>query len=178
MDPTIGQRQHEIANQKRRKGLKWGLIGALIVFALLQVQSLTQNYENPPVRQEPDWNSAQTRQLTVRACYDCHSNEVVWPWYGRLFPMSVMVREDVEKGREVLNFSEWGPDGFNTDVEDLVELVSKGEMPLPYYRILHPKAQLTDIETGQLIHGLMETLNTNNGPLDLDKANNTEARAH
>lgn len=174
MGTTVEYDKHQRDNRKRWQGIKWGIGVALVIFLLLQIRSLSQSYENPPVLQEPNWDSPQTRQLTVRACYDCHSNEVIWPWYGRIFPMSVMVRADVEKGREVLNFSEWGSNGLNTDLEDLVELVSKEQMPLPYYRILHPKAQLSNVETGQLINGLIDTLGSAGAPLELEKANDTD----
>ena len=46
--------------------------------------------------------------------------------------------------------------------ERLVEVVAKAQMPLPYYLILHPEAQLTDNETGLLINGMIATF-TNEG---------------
>jgi hypothetical protein len=58
-------------------------------------------------------------------------------------------------GREVLNFSEWGV--AERETENMVETISKGEMPLPYYILLHPEAQLSEAELGRLINGLIET---------------------
>src|SRR6516162_4122750 len=49
-----------------------------------------------------------------RACYDCHSNQTVWPWYSNLAPVSWLIASDVKQGRAHLNFSEWtrpGPEG-------------------------------------------------------------------
>src|SRR6185503_8478001 len=41
------------------------------------------------------------------ACYDCHSQATVWPWYSRIAPVSWLVAHDVVEGREHLDFSTW-----------------------------------------------------------------------
>jgi hypothetical protein len=143
---------------KRTKWILWGSIIILIlVFGGLQVRALTRDYDNPPVIQEPNWDSPRTRELANRACFDCHSNETHWPWYSRIYPMSDMLRHDVTEGRKVLNFSEWtvGHESFRP--EEAVETVAKGQMPLPYYVILHPEADLNDAERAELINGLIAT---------------------
>jgi hypothetical protein len=63
---------------------------------------------NPPIQNEPAWDSPQTRALAKRACFDCHSNETEWPIYSRIAPMSYFVTNHVIEGREHANFSEWG----------------------------------------------------------------------
>lgn len=146
---------------KRQRRLRNGGLVVLVVL-LIGVQLLPAGLprDNPPILQEPDWDSETTRMLTVRACYDCHSNETHWPWYSYVAPMSWMLLQDVHKGREVLNFSEWTPEhAREIEPEEAVELISKGQMPLPYYLLLHPEADLTAVEEGQLINGLIETLN-------------------
>ena len=54
---------------------------AIAVFVLLgvliQLVPYGHDHTNPPVVQEPAWNSPHTRELAVRACFDCHSNETV-----------------------------------------------------------------------------------------------------
>lgn len=54
----------------------WG-IG--IVFLSIQFVPYGRSHTNPPVRQEPAWNAAETRALAKRACFDCHSNETQYP---------------------------------------------------------------------------------------------------
>ncbi|MDX1520629.1 MAG: heme-binding domain-containing protein, partial [Anaerolineae bacterium] len=76
-----------------------------------------------------------------------------------VFPMATLIQNDVERGRAALNFSEW--DSTHSDqakTETVVETISKNQMPLPYYILLHPEAELTDIEKGQLINGLIATM--------------------
>src|SRR5690606_30867239 len=74
---------------------------------VLQLVPYGQARSNPPVIQEPAWDSPRTRELAKRACFDCHSNETRWPWYARIAPMSWVLQRDVEAGRSVMNFSEW-----------------------------------------------------------------------
>jgi hypothetical protein len=57
-----------------------------------------RDHSNPPVRIEPRWDRARTRELAVRACFDCHSNQTRWPWYSHVAPISWLVQHDVEEG--------------------------------------------------------------------------------
>ncbi|MFO0982325.1 MAG: heme-binding domain-containing protein [Planctomycetota bacterium] len=93
--------------------------------------------------------SPQARELVVRACFDCHSNEVVWPWYAEIAPISWLVARDVDVGRAKLNFSSWDqPQG---EAEECVAAVSAGEMPPWSYTLLHPRARLSPGERDQLV---------------------------
>ncbi len=95
--------------------MKRVLFGSLLVllagFLLIQLVPYGRNHTNPPVLQEPNWDSPQTRALAQRACFDCHSNETEWPWYSHVAPVSWLVQRDVEEGREKVNFSTWGQGG-------------------------------------------------------------------
>jgi hypothetical protein len=68
------------------------------------------------------------REMVVRACYDCHSNETVWPWYSNFAPISWLVQKDVDERREELNFSEL--DLSHEEAREVTETVREGEMPL------------------------------------------------
>ena len=87
--------------------VKWGIAALLMTALVVQVIPYGRDHTNPPVAAEPLWDSPQTRDLAVRACFDCHSNETEWPWYSNVAPISWLVQRDVEEGREELNFSEW-----------------------------------------------------------------------
>jgi hypothetical protein len=134
------------------------IVLALVVggFLLIQLVPYGRNHTNPPVISEPAWNSPQTKQLAQRACFDCHSNETVWPFYSHVAPASWLVQDHVDEGRQVLNFSEWsngrreGEEG-----EEMAEVIYEGEMPPANYLLLHPEARLTDAEKQLLAGGLM-----------------------
>jgi len=135
-----------------------GLVGLAVTMGLLvliQAVPYGRNHANPPTRNEPTWDSPRTRQLAVRACYDCHSNETNWPWYSNVAPVSWLVQKDVEQGREEVNFSEWGR--RRQEAEDAAETLIDSEMPPFGYTWLHPTARLSDIERAALIRGLQNT---------------------
>lgn len=138
-----------------RTVLRWAGLLVLGLFVLIQFVPYGRNHTNPPVRQEPVWDSPQTAALTRRACFDCHSNQTVWPWYSNIAPVSWLVLRDVDEGRSKLNFSEW--DLPQKDAEEAAEQVQKGEMPPWFYLPAHPQAQLSTQEKQVLIRGLQAT---------------------
>jgi hypothetical protein len=128
------------------------LVGA---FLLIQLIPYGHQHTNPPVVQEPNWDSAQTRELAQRACFDCHSNEVVWPWYSNIAPVSWLVQRDVEEGQQHLNFSDWG---LVREPYEIPEAIQEGYMPPSQYLIMHPDARLTQAEKAALVSGLQATI--------------------
>jgi hypothetical protein len=133
------------------------LAGLLGVFALMQLVPYGRTHANPPVLKEPAWDSPRTRELAVRACFNCHSNETVWPWYAKVAPFSWVVDFDVEVARSVVNFSEWNRTYDLAPSSGLS--VRTGNMPTLKYRMAHPEANLTEQETRDLARGLDATLN-------------------
>ena len=132
--------------------LKWLVVAAL----LIQLIPFGHSHTNPPVTKETAWDSPQTADLMRRACYDCHSNQTVWPWYSNVAPVSWLVQSDVNDGRRHLNFSEWETPGRHA--KDVAEQVTEGEMPPWFYRQMHPPARLTDAEKQALITGAEKSL--------------------
>lgn len=134
-----------------RKLIRWlpAILVALVV--LIQLVPYGRAHTNPPVKTEPQWNSPETKMLAKRACYDCHSNETHWPWYSNIAPLSWLVQDHVDEGREHLNFSEW--DRPQKHAQDAAEEVEEREMPLGNYLWLHPGARLSDAEVQTLAAG-------------------------
>ena len=131
-------------------------LAVLALLVLAQIVPYGRNHTNPPVVQEPAWDSPQTRALAQRACFDCHSNEVVWPIYSNIAPFSWLVARDVEEGRGRLNFSDWG--NTRGEIEEIPGVVLDGAMPPGKYVMMHKGAQLTADEKMQLAQGLAKTL--------------------
>jgi hypothetical protein len=146
--------------RKMKKSSKLIIIIAAILLAglvLIQLVPYGRDHSNPPVVSEPKWDSPQTRDLASKACFDCHSNETVWPWYANIAPASWLVQYDVDKGRERFNFSVWQdtPSGV---AQEFTEVIGDGEMPPPQYLLLHPNARLSPTEKSQLISGLSASI--------------------
>jgi len=126
------------------------------VFAVLQVIPYGRTHTNPPTTMEPAWDSPRTRELAVRACFDCHSNHTKWPWYANVAPLSWAVQLDVEGAREVVNFSEWGRPYALAGYSGQRTL--EGNMPPYKYMMAHPEAKLTEQERAELARGLDATI--------------------
>lgn len=138
-----------------KKFLLWLVVGLVSLFLLIQLVPFGRNHSNPPVVQEPAWDSPQTRELAKRACFDCHSNETVWPWYSNIAPISWLVQRDTDEGRSKLNFSEWGRQEL--EVDEIGEVVLEGKMPPAKYLPTHPTARLSPAEREALARGLVAT---------------------
>jgi cytochrome c551/c552 len=134
------------------------VIIGIILFILIQFIPYGKNHTNPPVVSEPKWDSQQTRDLAKRACFDCHSNETVWPWYSNIAPVSWLVYRDVVDGRQRLNFSDWQNTRLREPGE-IASIISEGEMPPFQYLPMHPNARLSPAEKTQLINGITATVN-------------------
>jgi hypothetical protein len=123
------------------------VVGFLIVSQLIQ-----PDRNNPPINPASTFEAvakpnAELAAVIKRACYDCHSNNTIWPWYSRIAPVSWLVADDVKEGRAHLNFSEWGSLGTDVAQRRLMSAcdeVKAGDMPLWQYRLIHAEAKLSE----------------------------------
>jgi hypothetical protein len=125
-------------------------------FLLIQLVPFGRDHSNPAIAQEPKWDAPATRELAKRACFDCHSNETVWPWYTNIAPVSWFTTNHVYEGRDNLNFSDWMPG--DVDLNRLQRIIDSGRMPPASYTMIHQGARLTDAERQQLLQGLQKSL--------------------
>jgi mono/diheme cytochrome c family protein len=139
----------------RRRVALYSVIGVVVLFGLVQL--VPYRVDNPPTKQEPTWDSADTRRLAAVACFDCHSNETHTYWFEDVAPLSWWITNHVKDGREALNFSDCTRGGGENEAS---ETVREGSMPPNYYTWfgLHSKADLTTAERRQLAAGLSATL--------------------
>lgn len=131
---------------KRGTRIKPLSVLSFLAACAIAIQFLPVETSNPPVTggiNAPD----EVRAILERSCFDCHSNETRWPWYGRIAPVSWLMAHDVSEGREHLNFSEWNrldPPEQAEAIHEVWEEVEEGEMPLWFYLPMHPEARLDD----------------------------------
>jgi hypothetical protein len=139
-----------------KKILIGSVLAGVVAFIAMQLVPYGHMHTNPPVTGEPQWDSLQTRELAKRACFDCHSNETVWPWYSNIAPVSWLIQHDVDEGRSRMNFSQWNLPQRET--RGAARQVERGEMPPSQYLPIHPSANLSPAEKQALIQGLSASL--------------------
>src|SRR5271163_751351 len=130
------------------------LLWVIAAGVLIQLVPFGRQHTDPPVVKEPAWDSPQTRALAQRACFNCHSNETVWPWYSSVAPVSWLTQRDVNGGRSHLNFSEWNKPQRHAG--HVVEEIKTGDMPPWFYLPMHPEARLSAAEQSALMAGFQK----------------------
>lgn len=145
------------------------IISAVFAFLLL-IQLVPVDRTNPPVDKKADFvrvlkTPPNIAEMLRSSCYDCHSNETVYPEYAYVAPLSWSVKHHVNEGREHLNFSVWG--NYNADLkksmlEKAVLNIEDRKMPLPAYLIYHEQARLTDAQRKVLQNYLENVLKQKN----------------
>lgn len=132
----------------------------LLAVAFAVAQLVQVSHPNPPDSSGPAAPAA-IADILKRACYDCHSNQTRWPWYGFVAPASWIVSRHISEARQHLNFSEW--DAYASDPEtaahklaEVADQVNTGKMAPWYYRVMHPAARLNRSERGELIRWARE----------------------
>ena len=95
----------------------------------------------------------EVQTILQTSCYDCHSNNVVYPWYSNIAPLSWWLKHHVDEGREHLNFSEWGTYSAKKadhKLEECVEMIEEDEMPMASYTLMHGNAKLNEAQKTML----------------------------
>lgn len=98
--------------------------------------------------------SDEVKTLLKDACYDCHSNNTEYPWYSNIQPLSWVLSNHVVKGKKKFNFDDfmnYSQKRKDHKLDELVDEIKEGEMPLKPYSLLHKEARLTDVQKQQII---------------------------
>lgn len=94
------------------------------------------------------------RTILNKACNDCHSNNTRYPWYNNVQPVAWWLASHIEDGKRSLNFNEFST--YRTArqyhrMQDIIDEVKEGDMPLGSYTLIHTDARLTPAEKTTLI---------------------------
>jgi hypothetical protein len=133
----------------KKKQVLWMLGSLLAVAGLLQF--FNPSLTNPPVLPGQDLCASNAPPPKIAgmlraACYDCHSHETVWPWYGHVAPVSWWLVDHIQDGRKRLNFSEWphdDPKRARKRLQNIQDEVESGGMPLRSYTWIHTNSRLS-----------------------------------
>lgn len=132
-------------------------LAIVLVFAVMQLFVAEEVAYEEPTQQDflaMEQAPEEVALMIKTICYDCHSNQITYPWYSKIAPVSWWLADHIEHGREHLNFSEWG--AYNAEkkehkAEECWEEVEEEEMPLTSYILVHRAADLSDEQRSKLI---------------------------
>lgn len=135
-----------------------------LIVVLAGIQFIRIDKTNP--KTEPKNNffslsspSEEISKTIKTSCFDCHSNETIYPWYSNIAPVSWLLKNHINEGREHLNFSEWGKYSISKKSslkEDMTEEINSDDMPLSMYTLLHSEAKLSTEQKNTLVNWLKE----------------------
>ena len=95
------------------------------------------------------------QHLLKNSCYDCHSNNTIYPWYNKIQPVSLFLEHHIKKGKKELNFSEFGSYSKRrqkSKINSIISQIRDDEMPLWTYTFLHQNAKLSKIQKEELLN--------------------------
>lgn len=127
-------------------------LGILIVIVLLQFIPTKKNQTSIVSSNsiEQKYNTPENVQTILKkACFDCHSNNTVYPWYSHIQPIGFWLNNHINEGKEELNFSEFNSyenKKARKKMEKVISSQEKGWMPLSSYTLIHKDATLTSTE--------------------------------
>ena len=99
--------------------------------------------------------SDNVQAIIINACYDCHSNNTIYPWYSNIQPMGWLMAKHIKNGKEALNFSEFASYSSRRQLSKLngiANSIRDDIMPLRSYKLMHKNAQLSTSQMELLIN--------------------------
>ena len=121
----------------------------IVLGILILLQFIPSKIDNPKTDKSLEIKvTPELMSIFKRSCYDCHSNEVVSPWYSKIAPASLFIKGHVDLGRKWLNFSTW--ENYTQKEKDKklkgIFRTVYAAMPLESYLTMHEEARLTKRE--------------------------------
>ena len=103
------------------------------------------------------------QMILKRACYNCHSNNTIYPFYAYIQPIGWLLNSHIEEGKSQLNFSDFGSLSKRRQASKLKSIANQikdGAMPLPAYAMLHKNAVLGKTDKDLIINWANNTKDT------------------
>ena len=110
-----------------------------------------ENYEEVP---------AKALSILKTSCYDCHSNNTIYPSYSKVQPVKWWLADHVNSGKRHLNFDEFNSYSREKKLEkldEIIETIKEGEMPLASYTVIHQDAKLSASDISEIEKWVNET---------------------
>lgn len=141
------------------------IIGLVLLVVIVVLQFFPPKYNHSTIVTSTDFvnsfkSSDQIAQILHTSCYNCHSNNTIYPWYNKVQPIGWLLENHINTAKRTMNFSEFGSYSIKDQQNKLnaiVILVQNDKMPLPEYALMHPEARLSK-EKKNILIDYMKTL--------------------
>jgi len=133
-----------------RRPVKIGVISLIAAVILIQFFRPERNLGEPGSESDMLIVTLPPDSLAVifrTSCYDCHSDQTSYPWYGSVSPVSWILNRHIQSGKEQLNFSQFGNLEKNQKIgalADICDVLESGSMPLKGYLLVHREARISE----------------------------------
>ena len=136
--------------KKKLKIVGYILLAALVVIQFIRPDKNQGSLESMIEFQEDTSVPDNVLGILKTQCFDCHTNNTKYPWYAEVAPFSFWLNDHIIDGKKHFNMSEWN--SYSTKkkdhkLEELIEEVKEGEMPLPSYTWIHGNLSEEDKKT-------------------------------
>ncbi|MGQ0740470.1 MAG: heme-binding domain-containing protein [Bacteroidota bacterium] len=104
------------------------------------------------------------KSILAKACNDCHSNNTRYPWYAGFQPVHWWLNKHIKNGKKGVNFDDYTKRSLRYQyhkMEETIEMIKEGKMPLNSYTWTHKDARLTDEEKSKITgwaRSIMDTM--------------------
>lgn len=105
------------------------------------------------------------QSILKTSCYNCHSNNTIYPWYNKVQPVAWLLQFHIEDGKSKLNFSEFGSYSKKKQKRKFKKMaheIKEGDMPLFSYTLIHRDAKISGNKKTQLLNWINKEMATAN----------------
>ncbi len=114
---------------------------------------------------------ADVKSIMAVACNDCHSNNTRYPWYSKIQPVYWWLNGHIVKGKKGINFDEYTNKSLRYQyhkMEETVEMIEDGKMPLNSYTWTHKDARLSADQKNKIMDWAKSVMDTMKAQYPID----------
>ena len=137
-----------------KKKMILGLVITLVIAQFFQPKKNQSNFVSIALFLEETQAPKDVKQILKQACFDCHSSTTNYPWYNSITPVNFWLNSHIKEGKKHFNVSKWSTYSDKKKdhkLEELIEELEEGDMPLASYTWTHSEAQLTEAQVQILV---------------------------
>ena len=142
-----------------QKGLLF-LLGVLVLIQFIRPARNTSGQAYPADISQIYPMQENVQGILKTSCYDCHSNNTDYPWYANVQPGGWWLTSHIRKGKEELNFNEFGNYSSRKKQSKLKAIsnsIKDGTMPISSYTLIHRNARLSGTEQELILNWIEKT---------------------